>query len=411
MHLVSVGGVLLLSIGALHQSFGEEIVIPARDHAAKSPHIVPVDKAWSDLVVCHGTGGMQQWDFEVETSGKYYIRTLYASDGVRPVRLFINGREQDGRFMKRATGGFFADALSWDTCGPFDLVAGENSIQIEAVGYSPHLAGLVISDSQKQWNKKAFEKLFANAGIHIEERIAMLQEEMMENRARLREELGVDEVLFIKRVPYTASHYYTEYLDSRWTPGGGIFVLSLKDGSIRQLAASLKGGIFGRMDLSFDARKVVFDWKRSADEGYRIYEVGLDGTRLRQVLPAPGNEAGLVEKYRYGYHNGTDDMHPCYLPDGGFAFISTRCQYSTLCHGGDVFTTTVLYRMDGNGGNVRQLSHGALSEATPSILPDGRIMYMRWEYVNKGAVSAKCLWAMGPPRRRSMVMTSRSPRP
>jgi len=113
-------------------------------------------------------------------------------------------------------------------------------------------------------------------------------------------------------------------------------------------------------------------------------------------LPAPANEAALIEKYRLGYHNGTDDMHPCYLPDGGTAFVSTRCQKSTLCHGGDAFTTTLLYRMDADGRNLRQLSFGALSEFTPVVLPDGRIMYSRWEYVDKGAVSAKCLWAMRP---------------
>jgi len=393
--MIAVSTALLLS-AHFYQAIAAEIAIPARDHAAKSPHVVSIEKAYSDLVVCHGAGGMQQWDFDVKTAGEYYLHTLYASAGARPVRLIVNGQQQDGIFMKRVTGGFFADALSWDTCGPFDLVAGRNSIRIQAVSASPHLAGLVISDNQKQWNKKAFEKLYPDAGVGIEERIAMLQPAMAENRAKLREQLGVDEIVFIKRIPYTASHYYTEYLDSRWTPGGGIFVLSLTDGSERQIAEELEGGIFGRFDLSFDATRIVFDWKRSADEGYRIYEVGIDGTGLRQVLHAPENEAQFIEKYRLGYHNGTDDMHPCYLPDGGIAFVSTRCQASTLCHGGDAFTTPVLYRVDADGGNLKQLSFGALSEFTPTLLADGRIMYSRWEYVDKGAVVAKCIWAVRP---------------
>jgi len=222
-----------------------------------------------------------------------------------------------------------------------------------------------------------------------------------EHAARLRELLGADEIVFIKRFTYTANHYYTEYLNSRWTPGGGIFILSLADGSVRRVATELEGGVFGRFDISFDARRIVFDWKCSKDEGYRIYEVGVDGKGLRQVLAAPDNEAALVAKYRLDYHNGTDDMHPCYLPDGGIAFVSTRCQTSTLCHGGDAFTTTVLYRMDADGKNVRQLSFGALSEFTPTVLPDGRIMYARWEYVDKGAVAAKCIWAMNPDGRAS----------
>lgn len=89
-------------------------------------------------------------------------------------------------------------------------------------------------------------------------------------------------------------------------------------------------------------------------------------------------------------------MNPCYLPDGGICFISTRCQYGTLCDGPDDFTTTVLYRMDADGKNMKKLSDSPLSEASPCVLPDGRIMYTRWEYNDKGAIAVKCLWAMRP---------------
>jgi hypothetical protein len=45
---------------------------------------------------------------------------------------------------------------------------------------------------------------------------------------------------------------------------------------------------------------------------------------------------------------------------------------------------------------MRKLTNSSVSENTPCMLPDGRIMYTRWEYVDKGAVSVKCLWAMNP---------------
>ena len=288
--------------------------------------------------------------------------------------LTINGQRQEGLFLGKATGGFYKQHLAWETIGPFDFVRGRNTVQLSSTGYMPHLGGLIVSESGAQWNRQAFDGLFRREGTIVEERVPETETAMATTRARLRAMLGADEIVFIKRFTYTSNHYYTEYLNSQWKPGGGIFVLSLKDGSTRQLAGELHGGVFGRMDLSFDARKIVFDWKRSNDEGYRIYEVGVDGRGLRQVLRAPDNEAELVKKYRLDYHNGTDDMHPCYLPDGGIAFVSTRCQTSTLCHGGDAFTTPVLYRIDVDGGNLRQLSFGALSEFTPTVLPDGRIM-------------------------------------
>ncbi len=215
-----------------------------------------------------------------------------------------------------------------------------------------------------------------------------------------------DKLLFVKRYTYSANHYYTEYINSKWLPGGNICLLDMKTKQCTELVPEFKGGVFGRFDLDFDARHIVFAWKQGEHLGYRLYEVKVDpntGQRIgdvRQLTFPQENEQELVQKYGFSkawnYSHGTEDMHPCYLPDGGIVFISTRCQYGTLCDSPDVFTTTVLYRIDRDGSNMKQLSYGALSEATPVVMPNGRILYTRWEYVNKGAVSVKCLWAMRP---------------
>jgi hypothetical protein len=208
---------------------------------------------------------------------------------------------------------------------------------------------------------------------------------------------GIEKVVFVKRYTYDANHYYTEYLNSKWKPGGNICVLSLKTGEVTELAPSLKGGVFGAFDVSYDAKRVAFAYKSSNDTGYRIYEVGTDGSDLRQITFSPENEDEIIDTYKIsGYHHGTEDLDPCYLPDGGIAFISTRCHFGILCDAPDIFTTTVLYRVDADGKNMRKLTNSSVSENTPSIMPDGRILYTRWEYVDKGAVSVKCLWAVNP---------------
>jgi len=211
-----------------------------------------------------------------------------------------------------------------------------------------------------------------------------------------------DKLVFVKRLTYSANHYYTEFINSNWTPGGNICVLDLRTGEVNELVPELKDGVFERFDVSFDATRIVFAWKGNAQQGYRIYEVSVDpvtGQRageLRQLTFPQENEEELVRLYRARphYHHGTDDMHPCYLPDGDIVFISTRCQYGILCDAPDDFTTTVLYRMKPDGSSMRKLSNSSVSEASPVILPDGRIMYTRWEYLDKGAVSVKCLWSM-----------------
>ena len=209
---------------------------------------------------------------------------------------------------------------------------------------------------------------------------------------------GVSKIAFIKRHSFTSNHYYTEYINHRWLPGADICVLDLKTGKVKGILPEkfVNGGIIARMDVNYELDKVVFDYKDSQDRGYRIWEVKIDGTGLRQVLGPPSDEAKIVKKYRRGYHHGTDDMHPCYLPDGDICFISTRCQYGILCDAPDIFSTTILYRVKPDGSGLRALSNSSVSEQAPSITPDGRIIYSRWEYIDKGASTVKCIWSMRP---------------
>lgn len=208
---------------------------------------------------------------------------------------------------------------------------------------------------------------------------------------------GIDKLVFVKRYTYNSDHYYTEYINSEWMPGGELCVLSLETGIVDNIVPSLSGGVYGAFDLSFDAKRIVFAYKASKYTGYRIYEVNIDGSNLKQLTFSPEDERLVSQKYSmFDLYRGTEDLDPCYLPDGGIAFISTRCRYSTLCDAADFLTTTLMYRMDGDGSNITKLSNGALSENTPSVLPDGRILYTRWEYVDKGAVAVKCLWSMAP---------------
>ncbi len=224
-----------------------------------------------------------------------------------------------------------------------------------------------------------------------------------------------DRIVFVKRYTYQSSHYYTDFIDGCEKFGGNLCTYDLRSGQVRDLVPSMRRGIFGRYDLSFDGKRLVFAWKEKEGVGFRLYEVGTDGSDLHQLTHDPPDERARIEKYwqrQLGswagrpvtYRHHTDDMDPCYLPDGGIAFVSTRCEYGILCDGPDFFTTTVMYRMDGDGQNITKLSNSALSESTPSVMNDGRILYTRWEYVDKGAVSTKCLWAMYPDGSKSVEL-------
>lgn len=197
---------------------------------------------------------------------------------------------------------------------------------------------------------------------------------------------GIGNLLFVRRQTLNATHVYTEHDEGQFRPGGGLCVLDLHTGEVREIAHELtRTGVVNRFDLCFDARRIVFDFKPSAAEGYRLYEVGVDGSGLRQLT---GPDASAPRK--------TDDMQPCFLPCGDVVFVTTRPRYGVLCASGDRLTVGNLWRLDAATGRLRPLSNSPLNEQSPTLLPDGRILYKRWEYLDKAAGNVKGLWAMRP---------------
>ncbi len=195
--------------------------------------------------------------------------------------------------------------------------------------------------------------------------------------------LGFDKLIFIKRHELRPSHVYTRHCEG-FRPGGGLYVLSppKPGGNLTELVASPEGQILD-VDLSYDGREVLFSWRRNKSDGYHIFRVNVDGTNLRQVSEG-------------SWH----DYNACWLPDGGIAFISTRVPRSALC-----WTTAggVLHRMDRDGGSVRRLSANYVDDFSPAVMPDGRILYSRWEYVDKPAIPIQSLWTIRPDGRQLQV--------
>jgi hypothetical protein len=218
--------------------------------------------------------------------------------------------------------------------------------------------------------------------------------------------LAEAKLLFARRYTYNSQHYYDDYYHgiSRW--GGNLTELDVATRQTRDIVPTLNGGVFDRYDISFDADRVIFGYRRPRPEGFRIWEVNRDGSGLRQLTFPPDDETERIAKHSaYSpeqleaepayYGHWTDDMHPCYLPDGRIAFVSSRCETTVLC-GGHGLTCTALYRMNADGSGLYRLSQGALTESTPTVLDDGRILYTRWEYVYKGIGAVQSLWAMNP---------------
>ena len=206
-------------------------------------------------------------------------------------------------------------------------------------------------------------------------------------------EVDFDRVLCVD-VPYTrGDHWQNEdRYHSGWNhqsryhsamcaaPGGRLVVLDglSPDARIEELMPGTNGpAAFFRPDLSFDGQRVLFCMLPEKDKSYHLYEIGLDGARLRQVTQ--GNYS---------------DMDPVYLPDGNFMFVSTRANVYAQC--GPWAPQHVLTRCDRDGKHLYILDAGSEPDWTPAVMENGTVLYTRWEYIDKPVQALQRLWVTHP---------------
>jgi hypothetical protein len=204
----------------------------------------------------------------------------------------------------------------------------------------------------------------------------------------------VEQIVFAVRLGYEDPHWYANigyFCDDenkKAYPGNGqpdvgkLCLLDVRSKTVTVLLDA-QGGSIRDPEVHYDARKVVFSYRLAGFDYYHLYEINLDGSGLKQLTSGP-----------------YDDYEPACLPDGGIIFVSTRCQCWVNCW---MTQVGVLYRCDADGGNIRRVSYNPEHDNTPAVLPDGRILYTRWEYVDRSQVEFHHLWTINPDGSGEMV--------
>jgi len=108
-------------------------------------------------------------------------------------------------------------------------------------------------------------------------------------------EMNFKSLLFLKRPSRQYSHTYSS--QHVGLLGGSLCVLSpvSPEGKVTSLVPELEGGLFDRFDLSPDATKVAFGYKKSLEDPFRIYEVEIDPAAGKMI---PGSLRQLTTAAR-----------------------------------------------------------------------------------------------------------------
>jgi len=193
---------------------------------------------------------------------------------------------------------------------------------------------------------------------------------------------GVKEIAFVERKFGGDGHWYANFAyfyngpqSPAYTNGARLAKLDVASGEVTTILEDKTGSIRDPR-VHYDAGKILFSYRKGDTAQFHLYEINVDGTGLKQLTD------GIY-----------DDLEATYLPDGGIAFVSGRSKRWVNCW---LVQVAVLYRCDGDGKNIRQLSANIEQDNTPWVLPDGRLLFTRWEYVDRSQVSFHHLWSCNP---------------
>jgi len=331
-----------------------------------------VDKGDYDLIVLHGDYGLRDWVYRAQRANpKAKLLWTWTEPcgewelvGMAVVRHPLVGvrAAERGAVLARA----IVAALALDPAPGSAFDAAEKAIR--------ELGGK-FADYPAAAHLKAVAELRRRSARPDELNAYLVQALVRDNPI-----VNAHEIVYTTHEQYVQDHHNTATLfqcgeinAGSYRTEGALKALDAKTGRTRDLVPLVPGRTVRDPEVDDDGARLVFSMRNGRDDDYHVYTVYADGTGLRQLT----REKGVC------------DVDPAWLPDGDIVFSSTRNPKYCMCNR---HIMANLYRMRPNGANVYQIGVSTLFEGHASVLPDGRILYDRWEYVDRDFGDAQGLW-------------------
>ena len=140
----------------------------------------------------------------------------------------------------------------------------------------------------------------------------------------------------------------------------------------------------GRMNLHFDADKLMFTSTKAVGENkgnWNVYELDIND--------------GSIESVTSMMPEDTDSYDSCYTADDRVMFVNSSGYQGVPCVGGRDYVGN-LHLLDRTNAKVRRLCFDQDNNWHPTLLANGRIMFLRWEYTDSAHYYSRVLMNMNP---------------
>lgn len=232
-------------------------------------------------------------------------------------------------------------------------------------------------------------------------------------------------IVFLQEERFTwqmLHEYMSYYYQECGMNGGGVYLLK-EPGKSFEVESLTEGkfpkGVFETLALSYDAKNAYFAF---ADFS-KVQPDGMEKTDVRTLQQRPyiddfdsnymtisdgkfhlfklSLEDGSVEQLTEG---PDDDFDPTEAPDGSVVFMSTRRGGFGRCHGHyEPLRAQTLHRLN-KDKTVTCISWHETNEWQPTFMNDGRVLYTRWDYVDRNAARHHGLWTTNPDGTNSSIL-------
>ena len=136
----------------------------------------------------------------------------------------------------------------------------------------------------------------------------------------------------------------------------------------------------GELCLDWDGKTILMSsGEEEKGTPWGIYEIGVDGTNWRTAYKNDDKEVDFYDA--------------CYLPDGRIVTTASVGFQGVPCvSGGDIVSNLVLINKERTG--MRRLTFDQDCNWNPEVYPNGRVVFLRWEYTDSAHYFSRVLMTM-----------------